>query len=71
MEDRSILDNAHRLTMPVHIVQGRYDMVCPPATAYELHQRVAQSRLYWTLEGHAVGHEGNNIFKALLSQSVV
>ncbi|MDR2220497.1 MAG: prolyl aminopeptidase [Methylobacillus sp.] len=24
--------------IPAHIVQGRYDMVCPPATAYELHR---------------------------------
>jgi proline iminopeptidase len=24
--------------LPAMIVQGRYDVVCPPATAYQLHQ---------------------------------
>jgi proline iminopeptidase len=67
MPDRHILDNISSLTMPVHIVQGRYDMVCPPATAYELHQKLPSSRLYWTLSGHAVDHEGENIFRAIIA----
>ena len=25
--------------IPACIIQGRYDMVCPPGTAYELHRR--------------------------------
>lgn len=67
MMDRHILDNAHKLTMPVHIVQGRYDMVCPPATAHELHSKLPTSKLYWTLSGHAVEHEGANIFRAIFA----
>lgn len=67
MPDRHIFDNAHKLTMPVYIVQGRYDMVCPPAAAYELHRKLPNSQLYWTLSGHAVEHEGQNIFKAILA----
>lgn len=67
MPDRYILDNADKLTMPVHIVQGRYDMVCPPETAYALHSKLKDSRLYWTLNGHAVEHEGQNIFKAIVA----
>jgi proline iminopeptidase len=62
-----ILDNADKLTMPVHIVQGRYDMVCPPATAYQLHGKLKNSRLYWTLSGHAVDHEGQGIFSAIIA----
>ena len=32
--------------IPVHIVQGRYDMVCPFTTAYELHCAVPHSQLH-------------------------
>ncbi len=68
LPDRYILDNADKLTMPLYIVQGRYDMVCPPATAYELHKKVPHSKLYWTLAGHHTEHEGENIFRAILSE---
>jgi len=52
MPDRYILDNAHKLTMPIWLVQGRYDVVCPPQTAYELHQKIHNSTLIWTVAGH-------------------
>ncbi len=68
MPDRYVLDNATKLTVPVHIVQGRYDMVCPPQTAYELHNKLPNSRLYWTLSGHKQEHEGQNIFMAIFDQ---
>lgn len=29
------------------IVQGRYDIICPPQTAYDLHQGLPDSRLIW------------------------
>lgn len=67
MTDRHILDNAHTLTMPVYIVQGRYDMVCPPQTAYELHTKLPNSKLYWTLSGHKHEHESDNIFKSIFA----
>jgi proline iminopeptidase len=67
MPDRYILDNTYKLTMPVHIVQGRYDMVCPPTAAYELHNKLVNSKMYWTLSGHHVEHEGQNIFKSILA----
>jgi len=34
LPDRYILDNADKLTMPIWIIQGRYDVICPPRTAY-------------------------------------
>ncbi len=57
MPDRFIPHNAGKLTMPVHIVQGRYDFVCPPAAAYELHTLVPNSTLTWVQTGHAAEHE--------------
>jgi proline iminopeptidase len=67
MPDRYILDNAHKLTMPVWIVQGRYDMVCPPITAYELHHKLPNSRIYWTIAGHGTEHESENVFRAIFA----
>ncbi|CAN5148871.1 prolyl aminopeptidase [soil metagenome] len=67
MPDRYILKNAHKLTMPVHIVQGRYDMVCPPTTAYEIHRSLPNSQLYWTLGNHVVEHEGQNLFRSIIA----
>src|SRR6266581_4051807 len=38
LPENSLLANAHRLRgIPGAIVQGRYDMVCPLASAHELH----------------------------------
>ena len=35
----ALLDNLHKIRkIPAFIVQGRYDLVCPPATADELHR---------------------------------
>lgn len=39
LQDMPLLDQVrHFRHIPAIIVQGRYDMVCPPLTAYELHQ---------------------------------
>lgn len=57
MPDGYIMKNTDKLTMPLHIVQGRYDFVCPPQTAYELHRAVPHSTLTWVTSGHAAEHE--------------
>ena len=66
LPEQFILKNAHALTMPVYIVQGRYDMVCPPVTAYKLHTAAPHSELYWTLGGHVPDHEFWNMYRSLL-----
>ena len=39
LPENALLDNVHRLRgIPAVIVQGRYDMVCPPVTADDLHR---------------------------------
>ncbi len=68
LPDEHVLDNAHRLTMPVHIVQGRYDMVCPPVSAYQLAERLACPELYWTANGHLPDREGWNVLRTVLLQ---
>lgn len=67
MPDKHILSSAHKLTMPVWIVQGRYDMICPPDTAYQLHKATPNSKLIWTIAGHSGGdRETNSVIRALL-----
>ena len=45
-EDNHLLQNAHRIQhIPTVIVQGRYDIVCPPESAYQLHQAHPNSTL--------------------------
>lgn len=41
-----LLAHMHRLAgIPTEIVQGRYDMICPPTTAFALAARLRQARL--------------------------
>lgn len=68
LADRYIVDNAHRLTMPVYLIQGRYDMVCPPSTTYALHGRIPQSELIWTISGHHGEHEAWNLIRTVLHE---
>lgn len=56
MPEGHIMSNAHKIKCPVYIVQGRYDIVCPPATAYELSKKLSDSRLILTIASH-VGWE--------------
>lgn len=53
-----ILNNVgelNRLKIPVSIVQGRYDVLCPPAQAWLLHKALPKSRLIFAISGHSSG----------------
>jgi proline iminopeptidase len=39
--------------IPTVIVQGRYDVCCPPASAYQLHKNLPNSKINFTLTGHS------------------
>lgn len=60
LDDGQLIRDAAKLAdIPGVIVQGRYDAVCPPVTAYELHQAWGNSRLVIVNNaGHAVGDPG-------------
>jgi len=63
-----LLTAAKRLRMPVTIVQGRYDLVCPPASAAALHAAIPQSRLIFTHAGHSAAEpETARALRATLS----
>lgn len=63
-----IMDNAHKLTMPVRLIQGRYDMVCPPATAYELSKKIPDCQLIWTVAGHGNERSNYDVNRAVILQ---
>jgi proline iminopeptidase len=60
LEDGQLIRDAGKLAgIPGRIVQGRYDAVCPPSTAYELHRAWRGSQLILVNgAGHAVGDPG-------------
>lgn len=63
-----IFKNASKLTMPIWLVQGRYDMVCPPMTAYELNKLLPNSKLIWSVSGHMISRESWALIKLLQEQ---
>jgi proline iminopeptidase len=70
LPDSYIIDNAKSLTMPIWLVQGRYDMVCPPVTAFELNQQLPNSQLLWTTAGHGSDRANYDVYRTILLQMV-
>ena len=58
--DDQLLAEAHRLrTIPGVIIQGRYDVVTPPATAWELHKAWPEARFIMVEDaGHTATEPG-------------
>ena len=59
-EKDQLLRDAHKLKdIPVTIINGRYDIICPPVTAYRLHKLLPKSKLMIVEEaGHSEGEPG-------------
>jgi proline iminopeptidase len=51
LTDKSTLDKIKNI--PLFIVQGMYDLVCPYENAYRLHRLLPKSILYQTIAGHS------------------
>lgn len=68
MSENYIFDNAGKLTMPIWLIQGRYDMVCPPITAYLLHQKLPNSQVVWTVAGHGNDRANYDVSRTILLQ---
>ena len=60
LEPDQLVRNIDRIRhLPAIIVQGRYDVICPPATAWRLHQAWPQARLHMVEDaGHAAFEPG-------------
>lgn len=65
-QNDQILANAHRLAhIPTHIVQGRYDAICPPRSAYRLKQAMPHATL------DMVPVAGHSAFEAGIQHSLI
>ena len=69
MEDDEILKKAKSIAnIPAYIVQGRYDLICPPINAYNLSKNLKSSELVFVnTAGHSSSDEGiiSNMLKGL------
>ncbi len=67
--DGYLLDEAGRLAdIPAIIIQGRYDTICPPVSAWELHRALPKSRLEIVVDAaHDSSEPGN---RAALAEAV-
>ena len=59
LEEGQLMDHADRLAeIPIVMVNGRYDVICPPVTAYRLHKRLPKSILVTAEKsGHWMGEK--------------
>jgi len=60
LTEGQLLNNADKISdIPTIIVNGRYDVICPPITAYTLHKKLSNSKL-WIIEkaGHSSSEPG-------------
>lgn len=58
LSEGELIRNANKLKdIPGVIIQGRYDMVCPPITAWELHKVWQNADFYLTFGGHHSGQK--------------
>lgn len=66
LREAELLEDLERLReIPIDIVQGRLDPVCPPVSAWELAQRLPHARL------HMVRGAGHGVFEPALSRALV
>ncbi|PWE17427.1 prolyl aminopeptidase [Marinicauda salina] len=69
LEPDQLMRDSSRLTMPVHIIQSRYDLVCPFAAAWRLARAVEQGRLHMVSNsGHAMTEPAHKAVREALKQ---
>lgn len=57
LEEGQLMNNADKLKdIPMTIVNGRYDVICPPITAFKLHKKLPNSKLIIV---ESAGHSAN------------
>jgi proline iminopeptidase len=58
-----LLSTAKKIKVPVLLVQGRYDMVCPASSAIQLKEAIPHAKLNLVIAGHSMREK--NIIRAL------
>ena len=60
-----ILKNASKITANTYIVQGRFDLVCPPDFAHQLTKKIKNSQIFYADSNHHSRHEIHSIFRTI------
>jgi proline iminopeptidase len=64
--DNYLLENVHQYKkIPATIVQGRYDVVCPPKSAWDLHRAWPEARMF------LIPDAGHSAFDAPITRALV
>jgi proline iminopeptidase len=60
MDEDQLIKNIHKIRhLPAVIIQGRYDVICPPVSAYRLHQAWPSAKMHMIGDaGHAAMEPG-------------
>ena len=62
-----IVKNAHKITANTYIIQGRADLVCPPAAAYKISKLIPGAKIYWSKSNHAPEREQLSLTRTILA----
>ncbi|WP_319558169.1 prolyl aminopeptidase [Thiomicrorhabdus sp.] len=66
IEKNQILDDIDAIKhLPIHIIHGRYDMVCPINQAFDLHEKLPNARL------QICNHSGHSAMEPEITQALV
>lgn len=64
--------NINRIqNIPTIIIQGKYDLICPPISAYKLHKMLPNSQLHFTLAGHSLFDDENIKYLVRATDSLI
>jgi proline iminopeptidase len=70
LPENYILEKAKNIHTPLYIIQGRYDMACPPLLAYNIHKNVKNSKIFMTLGSHDTSDPENRTAIKTLVETV-
>ena len=66
LPNKYIEKNADKINVPTWFVQGRYDAICPPHTAFEISNLMPDCKLIWTTAGHANDRANYDVARTIL-----
>ncbi|KAK9775221.1 putative Proline iminopeptidase [Seiridium cardinale] len=71
MKDGQLIDDAHKIKhLPIVIIQGRYDVVCPPKTSWDLYKALG-GKENKNVEYKIIGDSGHSAHERTIEEALV
>lgn len=71
MEDGQLIKDAHKIKhLPISITQGRYDVVCPAKTSWQLYQALG-GKENAKVDYNIVGNSGHSAHEVSIEEALV